>query len=202
MHSRKKARKHQHTTVRPMSPPPSDLDLRVNSFNYSLTGITPEEILGKRFFKNSNYQPSEDTTIPRSCLRHPISNGTRRTTHPPSGKPTQHLRNLRSFRTSEATTTTRTTATKNNKNGCLASNTDNGNKTNTETATTDQILLDLDHHQEETTYSKTEHLAEPRHPATCHHSKKEQQHLTKTFSEISSLHNNKTTGTTSTTTPT
>ena len=46
----KEGQKHQHQPIiRPMSPPPSDLDLRVNSFDYNNLGKTPEEILGKRF---------------------------------------------------------------------------------------------------------------------------------------------------------
>ena len=47
----KEGQRQQQPVVKPVSPPPSDLDLRVNSFDYDITGQTPEQILGKRFAK-------------------------------------------------------------------------------------------------------------------------------------------------------
>jgi len=47
----KEGQKLQQPEIIPPSPPPSDIDLRVNAFDYNINGLSPEEILGTRFAK-------------------------------------------------------------------------------------------------------------------------------------------------------
>ena len=47
----KEGQRQQHDSIRVIQPPPEDLDLRVDSFDYDRDGSTAEEILGRRFSK-------------------------------------------------------------------------------------------------------------------------------------------------------